>query len=192
MKIDYRIIAKIIEPYSKVLDLGCGDGELLAYLIKEKGIKAQGIEVSEEAIYKCVEKGVNVFHGDMESGLGWYSDKSFDYVIMNQSMQEMKNVDFVIKEALRVGKKVIVGFPNFAYIKARLDIFFYGKAPLTESLPYTWYNTPNIHFFSIKDFEEYCRSKGIKVLQKYFIGRDHEIKLLPNIFGVSAIFLIEQ
>jgi len=144
-RIDYRIIYKIIQPKSRVLDLGCGDGELLSFLVKEKKVKAQGIELNEAAIYNCVEKGLSVFHGNIETGLSGYPDNAFDYVILNQSMQEVKDVEHVVDEALRIGRKVIVGFPNFAQLKARSRLFLKGKVPITSSLPYRWYNTPNLH-----------------------------------------------
>lgn len=191
IRIDYRIIYQIIEPGSRVLDLGCGTGELLSFLVKEKNAVVQGIELSDEAIYKCVEKGLSVFHGDIDSGLSEYPDKSFDYVILNQSMQELKKADFVIKEALRVGKKVIVGFPNFAYWWARFMLFFRGKAPITSSLPYRWYNTPNLHFLSISDFKNFCADEKIKVIQAHYLGKSKVVKFWPNLLALNAIFVIE-
>lgn len=163
IRIDHRIILGLIKPHSTVLDLGCGAGELLYILAKEKYVHGQGIEVDEQAIYKCVAKGLNVFHGDIDTGLSEYKDKSFDYVILNQSLQQIIHVDKVLQDALRVGKEVIVGFPNFAYYKSRLQIFFQGKAPVTGALPYQWYETPNLHFLSILDFIAYCRIKGINI-----------------------------
>lgn len=129
ISIDHRIIYGIVEPGSRVLDLGCGDGELMYLLAKDKAARVQGIEIDDEAIYKCVAKGLSVFHGDIDSGLKEYPDKSFDYVILNQSMQQVKKADFVIQEGLRVGKKLIVGFPNFGSVNARISIFFKGKTP---------------------------------------------------------------
>src|SRR3989339_425608 len=169
-KLDHKIIAGIIGQDSKVLDLGCGECDLLSLLIKKKNVKAQGIELSEKAIYKCVERGVNVFHGDIESGLGWYSDKAFDYVILNHSLQEVKNVNFVINEALRVGKKVIIGFSNFAYIKARIDILFRGRTPITKSLPHKWFDTQNINSICDKarELAEYKKEKDfVFILNDY-------------------------
>jgi methionine biosynthesis protein MetW len=189
-RLDHKIIYGIIESESKVLDLGCGDGDLLAFLVKKKKVKAQGIELSEAAIYECVEKGLSVLHGDIESGLSNYPDKSFDYVILNQSMQEVKNVDYVIKEALRVGKKIIIGFSNFTYLSARFRIFFKGKVPITKSLPYRWYNTPNVHFLSIKDFRDFCRDKNLKIISTFYLGNKRTINFLPNLFALNAIFVI--
>jgi methionine biosynthesis protein MetW len=191
-RIDYRIIYRIIESKSRVLDLGCGDGELLSFLVKEKEVKAQGIELNEAAIYNCVEKGLSVFHGNIETGLSGYPDNAFDYVILNQSMQEVKDVERVVDEALRIGKKVIVGFPNFAQIKARLRLFLKGKVPITSSLPYRWYNTPNLHFLSIIDFKDFCREKNIKILKKFYLSKNKLIKILPNLLSLNAIFLIKK
>lgn len=192
IKLDYKIIYDIVETGSTVLDLGCGDGELLSFLAKRKNARVQGIELSDEAIYKCVEKGLSVFHGDIDSGLADYPDKSFDFVILNQSMQEVKKADFVLQEALRVGRKVIVGFPNFAYWRARLRLFLKGKTPITASLPYKWYNTPNLHFLSISDFVDFCSEKSIKILKTYYLGIRHKVGLFPNLFALNAIFVIEE
>ncbi len=191
-RIDYKIIYQIIEPNARVLDLGCGDGQLLSFLVKEKNVKAQGIELDEEAIYRCVEKGLSVFHGNIETGLSGYPDDAFDYVILNQSMQEVRYVEHVLEESLRIGKKVIVGFPNFAHIKGRLRIFLKGKVPVTLSLPYQWYSTPNLHFLSTSDFKDFCKEKNIQVLKKFYLSNQKIIKFFPNLFALSAIFLIKK
>ena len=191
-KLDYKVIYDIVKEGASVLDLGCGDGELLSHLVKGKNIKAQGVELDDESIYKCVEKGLSVFHSDIDSGLRGYPDKSVDYVILNQSMQETKNADFVIKEALRVGHKVIVGFPNFAFFNSRFQIFFGGRTPVTPSLPYRWYNTPNLHFLSLTDFIRYCSENKITILERYYLGRRKLLKLFPNLFALNAIFLLTK
>ena len=192
IRIDHQIISRIIEPGSRVLDLGCGNGDLLYLLAKEKEAKVQGIEANEAAISECVKKGLSVYHGDLESGLTEYPDRSFDYVILNQSMQEVKRVDWLIQEALRVGKRTIVGFPNFAYIQARLMLFFKGKAPITPSLPYCWYDTPNVRFLSITDFRDFCREKGLIIQGSYYLGERRRISLLPNLFALNSIFVVEK
>lgn len=192
LKLDYKIIAGIIEPGARVLDLGCGSGELMQYLVEAKNVKVQGIELSEEAIYRCVEKGLGVFHSDIDSGLKGYPDKSFDYVILNQSLQEVKNIDFVLAEALRVSKKVVVGFPNFASLPARLMMFFCGRMPVTKSLPYHWHDTPNLRFLTIADFAEFCAEKNIQVLARYHLGRAHLIHFFPNLFAINAVFVISR
>ncbi|HTY45426.1 MAG TPA: methionine biosynthesis protein MetW [Patescibacteria group bacterium] len=191
-RFDYRTILEIVEPAAKVLDLGCGDGDLIFLLAKEKNAKVQGIELSEEAIYKCVAKGLSVFHSDIDSGLSEYPDSSFDYVILNQTMQQVKRIDFVIQEALRVGGRVIVGIPNFAYWKARLMLCFRGRAPMTPSLPYRWYDTPNLRFLSINDFKEYCRDKRIRILDARYVGLGRRVSVLPNLFALNAIFVLSK
>ena len=135
-KIEHQVIMDWIEQGASVLDLGCGDGELLERLIEEKQVRAQGIEISEQAIHNCVARGLSVFQGDIDTGLSEYADKSFDYVILKQTFQQVKKPNFVLKEALRVSKKTIVGFPNFVYISARFQLFFGGKVPMNPSLPY--------------------------------------------------------
>jgi len=190
--LEYRAILEWIPQDSSVLDLGCGDGELLTLLVRERNVKAQGIEIDEQAIYHCVARGLSVFHEDIDHGLSDYSDQSFDYVILNQSFQQVKEPDIVLKEALRVGRQVIVGFPNFAHYLARLQIFFKGKTPITPSLPHEWHNTPNLHFLSISDFIEYCRKRKIKIRKSFFIGKNRRAVIFPNLFALIGIFLISN
>jgi methionine biosynthesis protein MetW len=191
-KIEHQVILDWIEQDASVLDLGCGDGELLARLIEEKKVHAQGIELSEQAIHHCVAKGLSVFQEDIDTGLSDYADKSFDYVILNQTFQQVKKPDFVLKEALRVGKKTVVGFPNFLYISARFQMFFGGKVPVTPSLPFEWYDTPNLHFLSIADFVKYCRKRRIRIEQTAFIGKNKKVKLFPNLFTEIGLFLLSK
>jgi methionine biosynthesis protein MetW len=189
MRLDYSIILDWVHEDSGVLDLGCGDGELLLSLVKEKRAKAHGIEIDEQAIYKCVEKGLSVSHEDIESGLAAYPDESFEYVIMNGSLQEVKKPDSVFKEALRVGKNLIVGFPNFAHYRSRVQILLRGKVPLTPVLPYQWYDTPNLHFLSVSDFEDYCKLRGLAIRASAFVAKEKRVRFLPNLRAEYALFL---
>lgn len=191
-RFDHQVICGIVETGSKVLDLGCGNGDLLQLLAERRGAKAQGVEVNNDAIHACVEKGLSVFHCDIDSGLPYYPDQSFDYVILNQSLQEAKKVETVISEALRVGKKAIIGFPNFACLEARIRIFFGGRAPIASSLPYEWYSTPNLRFLSIKDFRSFCATKDYKVLSAHFLDSQGQVRVLPNLFAQNAIFVITK
>jgi len=192
IRLDHKIIYQIVEPGARVLDLGCGTGDLLYLLAREKGAKVQGIEVSDSAIYECVKKGLSVFHGDIESGLAEYPDRSFDYVILNQSFQEIKKIDWLLHEALRIGGKIIVGFPNFAFIQARVMLFFGGKAPITSSLPYRWYDTPNVRFLSISDFKSFCQEKNLKVLEAHYLGKKRNITFWANLFAEIGIFVVTK
>lgn len=191
-RLDHRIICGFVSPAAHVLDLGCGDGSLMSMLVREKNASVQGIELDDEAVHRCVEKGLAVFQGDIESGLAEYPDHSFDDVILNQSMQEVRKVDFVIQECLRVGKRVIVGFPNFAHINARSTIFFKGKTPVTPSLPHFWYATPNVRFLSIRDFEDFCKIKGLLILKAVYLGNRRILTCCPNLFARNAIFVVEK
>jgi methionine biosynthesis protein MetW len=192
MRIDHKYILNLIEPNSHVLDLGCGNGKLLSRLMKERNCRAAGVEIDEQGIYKCVEWGVSVSQGDLDSGLADYADQSFDYVILNESLQEVLNPDKVIAEALRVGKKVIVGIPNFCNLSARLQIFFLGRVPVTRGLPHKWYNTPNLRFLSLKDFRDFCSERSIVIERELAIAGPTEIPFARNLFADTAIFLIHK
>jgi methionine biosynthesis protein MetW len=188
--LEYQTILEWVQQRASVLDLGCGDGELLSLLVRAKDVRAQGIEIDEQAIYQCVAKGLSVFHEDIDNGLSEYGDKSFDYVILYQSFQQVKKPDVVMKEALRVGREVIIGIPNFAHYSARFQLFFRGKAPITPSLPYEWHDTPNLHFLSILDFLQYCREREIEIKRSFFAGRNGAVRGFPNLFALTGIFLI--
>lgn len=191
-KLEHRIISDWIKEFSSVLDLGCGSGELTKILVKEKHVRAQGIEIDEQEIHKCVANGLSVFQQDIDTGLTEYSDKSFDYVILSQTLQQVKKPEFVLKEALRVGKQAMVSFPNFVYYPARFQIFFRGKVPLTPSLPHEWYETPNLHFLSISDFIKYCARKKISIEDSVYITKNKEIHIFPNFFAELGLFLISN
>ena len=192
---EYRIILDWIKNDSSVLDLGCHEGELLSLIVKEKNAISQGIEIDEQEIYKCVEFGLSVSHQDIDNGLSEYGDESFDYVILNQSIQQVKKPDAVLKESLRVGKEVIIGFPNFAHYSSRFQIFFSGRTPMTPSLPYQWYETPNLHFLSISDFRDYCRKHGIRIIKSAFFSAGRMTgmtNILPNLLAQNGLFLISK
>ncbi len=192
LPLEYGTILEWIEPGSSVLDLGCGDGELLSLLVREKNIKAQGIEIDEQAIYRCVARGLSVFHQDIDNGLAEYGDRSFHYVILNQTFQQVDKPDSVLTEALRVSAKVIIGLPNFAHYRARLQIAFKGKAPITASLPYEWHDTPNRHFLSISDFIGYCDKRDISIEKSSFFAKKRRVKIFPNLLALTGIFLISR
>jgi methionine biosynthesis protein MetW len=192
LRLDHKVIVDLVPEGSSVLDLGCGDGELLEILIRKKKAIGSGIEIDDQAVYKCVEKGLSVFHGDIDSGIAEYNDKSFDYVILNQTLQQVNHLEMAFVDALRVGRKVIVGLPNFAYIDSRAQIFLGGKAPVTPSLPYQWYSTPNLHFCSISDFLDYCVVNHIVIEGDIYLGKNGRVLFWPNLFAQTAIFVISK
>jgi len=189
---DFRVIIDLIDPGARVLDLGCGDGELLSLLMKYKGCRGTGVEIDEKAIYQCIAKGVTVSHGDINSGLDDYSDNRFDYVILNESLQQVLNPQRVILEALRVGKKAVVGIPNFGQITARLQLLFSGKVPVTKELPYEWFNTPNLRFFTLRDFQAFCKINGVTIKDCRALSAKKEVRVGKNLFANIGIFLLEQ
>ena len=191
-RLDHRIICSMVNRDTRVLDLGCGDGDLMSMLVREKNASVQGIELDSEALHHCVEKGLTVFQGDIQAGLVDFPDQAFDDVILNQSMQEVKTVDIVIEESLRVAKRVIVGFPNFAHITSRTTIFFHGKTPVTPSLPHYWYETPNVRFLSIRDFDDFCQRKGLRILKAVYLGAERVVTFWPNLLARNAIYILSK
>ncbi|MFC1738719.1 homoserine O-acetyltransferase [Planctomycetota bacterium] len=193
-RVDYELIESLIEPNSTVLDIGCGDGQLLANLTADKGIKAEGIELQQEFVLACVNRGLSIIQHNVEKGLEKYADKSFDYVILSQTVQTIKNPDKVFKDLLRIGKKVIVSFPNFAHWKCRVQLFFGGKAPVTRQLPFEWHNTPNIHCLSLKDFDEFCNKLNVKVEKKIPLikTRSSPVRFAPNLFAEQVIYVTSK
>ena len=192
MKLKYKIIVDWVGEGSNVLDLGCGDGELLSILVKEKNVHAQGTEIDEQAIYKCVAKGLSVFHEDIDVELSGHPDGSFDYVILSESLQQAKKPDYVLREALRVGKNLVVSFPNFCRYTVRFQILFRGKVPVTPALPYEWYDSPNLHFLSILDFVDYCKMSKIKIKDSAFVNSSTRVKIFPNFFAETGVFLLSN
>ncbi|PPD58404.1 methionine biosynthesis protein MetW [Dehalogenimonas etheniformans] len=189
---DHEVIAGLITPGSSVLDLGCGEGELMAYLAERRQVKVRGVEIAEPAIYSCVGRGLSVSHQDIDNGLSDYGDKSFDCVILNQCLQQVKSPQTVLAEAVRVGKKAIVGVSNFAHISARWQLGVVGRAPVTPALPFQWFDSPNLHFLSLSDFHNYCRDNGIMIEKVIYLNKESKVRLLPNIFAQTGIFLISN
>lgn len=189
-----KYIMERIPPGARVLDIGCGNGDILAKLIKNKGIIGRGIDISEDAITRCIEKGVSVIHLNIDDGLSDYNGHSFDYVILNETLQVLKNPRLALKEAARVGKHVLVSFPNFADWIIRIYLLFKGEMPKSKTLPYEWYNTPNIHHLTIKDFEKLCRKENLKIIDAVFMSRlNFRIpKFFPNLFAKKALFLLKK
>lgn len=195
-RVDVNWIFDLVPPNCRVLDLGCGDGELLARLISEKGVRASAVEISQDGILQCVAKGLDVCQVDIDKGLQDFADNSFDYVILNQTLQAVHNPDLVIREMLRVGRHGIVGFPNFGHWRVRWQLLFGGHAPRTRSLPFHWYNSPNIRVLSLKDFKEFCTKSGIRILREVNLiprgGQGTVARLMPNLFAEICIFVLQK
>ena len=191
-RIDLRLICEMVERGSSVLDLGCGDGELMELLIRERQVTARGVEISEEGVYRCIARGLSVHHGDLDEGLEDYPDEAFDYVILSQTLQAVRKPRLVLQEMLRVGRLGIVTFPNFAYWRSRLDLGLRGRMPVTDDLPYEWYDTPNIHLTTIKDFLRLCSQERISVEQVIYLSGDHRVGLLPNLRARTALFAVKK
>jgi methionine biosynthesis protein MetW len=183
---DYDAIASWVRPGATVLDLGCGDGSLLKYLQKTRNIRGYGIEIADDNVLTCVKNGVNVIQGDLERGLAGFDAGSFDYVILSQTLQAVRHTETVIKEMLRVGQEGIVTFPNFGYWRHRLQVIA-GRMPVSKDLPYQWYDTPNIHLFTIEDFDTFCAGHGVRILERLVMNNGRIVSLLPNLRGSLAV-----
>ncbi len=187
---DYAIIGDIVEPRTKVLDLGCGDGELLAWLAANKDTESRGVEISGAKVLKAIARGVSVHQSDIDEGLADYPDRAFDYVILSQTLQETRHPRQVLREMIRVGRRVIVAFPNFGHWRVRLSMMISGRAPRTKLFPYEWYDSPNIHFLTVQDFEELAMAEGLLVERRYFLAGHRKIRVLPNLLAEVAVFLV--
>ena len=196
MRFDLQIIASWIEPGSRVIDLGCGEGELLKYLINHKNVSGNGIEHNESRVALCIENGLSVLQGDINEEVLDYPDNTFDYVILSQTLQQVYEPDTIIRSMLRIGKKGIVSFPNFSHWRCRLQLLASGFAPVTRQLPHEWYNTPNIRVITIKDFRKFIDEVGFNILKEVAINTQSEtrygkaITIFPNLRATYGIFLI--
>jgi methionine biosynthesis protein MetW len=189
---DYEIIGDIVEPGSKVLDLGCGEAELLAWLVEHKKVQARGIEQNGGKVMKAIARGVSVYQGDLENSLKDYPDQAFDYVILSQTLQQTLRPLLVLKELLRVGRRCIVGFPNFGHWRVRLSHLWSGSAPRTGLFPYEWYDSPNLHFLTIQDFEALVAKQHWTVEKRIFLSGQSEVHLFPNLTGEVAVYLFRK
>ena len=196
MRKEFKVIADLLPKNVRVLDVGCGDGSLMSLLIKEKNIKVRGLELIEENVKKCIYKGLSVIEGNAETELHQFPNQSFDFVILSQTLQAFYNPEKVLKDLLRIGKSVIISIPNFGYWKVRTSLLFFGKMPVTKTLPNSLYNTPNLHMCTIKDFFHFCLEKNIKINKAVGVNEDKtsEIKKsnleIKNFFSKLGIFLI--
>lgn len=188
---DFDIIAEWVRPNAKVLDLGCGDGGLLKALRERRGAHGYGIEIADENIVKCIANNVNVIQMDLESGLSGFEADSFDFVILSQTLQAMKNTELTMTEMLRVGKEAIVTFPNFGHWSHRMQVIR-GNMPVSEQLPYQWYDTPNIHLCTLHDFEDFCATHAIRVLERRVISEGRAVAFWPNLRGSLAIYRVAK
>jgi len=195
MKNEFKIISNLLPHNSRVLDVGCGDGILIEALIK-KNIDARGIELGEDNVKKCILKGLSVIEGNAETELNQFPDKAFDFVVLSQTLQAFYQPENVLEQLLRIGHRVIISIPNFGYWQIRAKLLFFGKMPVTKSLPYSWYDTPNLHMCSIKDFYQFCEKKKIKIDRVIGVNSEkpssiYKINLeMKNLFSEVGIFLI--
>ena len=187
---DYAIIGEIVEPNCRVLDLGCGEGELLQWLAQNKNVDARGVEISGAKVQSAIARGVSVFQSDIDAGLADYPDQAFDYVILSQTLQETRHPRKVLREMLRVGRRGIIAFPNFGHWAVRLSMLTSGRAPRTKLFPYEWYDSPNIHFLTVHDFEGLAAQEGVQVERRYFLAGNRKVGLLPNLLAEVAVYLV--
>lgn len=188
---DFDAIATWIKPGAKILDLGCGDGSLLRYLRDTRDVFGYGVEIDDSNILACFRNGINVIQNDLETGLSGFESDSFDYVILSQTLQAMRHTEGIVQEMLRVGKQGIVSFPNFGYWKNRVQVIG-GRMPVSQSLPYRWYDTPNIHLCTLGDFEALCRQCDARILERRVMNNNRPVHFLPNLMGTLAIYRFER
>ena len=188
---DFAAIAGWVRMGSSALDLGCGDGSLLKYLRESRRVEGYGVEIADENVLACVKNGVNVIQSDLEHELSEFADHSFDYVILSQTLQAVRNSERIIREMLRVGREGIVTFPNFGYWKNRLQVAA-GHMPVSDNLPYEWHETPNIHLCTIEDFERFCAGRGVKILERKVLTRGRPVRVLPNLRGSLAVYRFQK
>ncbi|ABE50746.1 MULTISPECIES: methionine biosynthesis protein MetW [Methylobacillus] len=188
---DFALIANWIQPQSKVLDLGCGNGSLLSFLREKLGVKGYGVDKDDDNVLACIGHGVNVIQMDLEAGLAGFDSLSFDYVILSQTLQAMVNTEGVLREMLRVGKQGIITFPNFGYWRHRIQLMA-GHMPVSDNIPHQWYNTPNLHLCTIDDFEALCDKMNIRITDRIVINEGNTVSFMPNLFGSLAIYRFEQ
>jgi methionine biosynthesis protein MetW len=189
---DYAIISELVEPNSRVLDLGCGDGELLQWLARNKDVDARGIEIDSRKVQRAIARGVSVYQSDIDEGLNGYPDGSFDYVILSQTLQETRRPLAVLTEMMRVGRHAIVAFPNFGHWAVRLSMLLSGRAPRSRCFPHAWYESPNIHFLTIRDFELLAREQGWTVEREIFLSGHRAGVALANLMAEVAVFLVRK
>lgn len=196
MRLDLTHIQRWIEPGSKVLDLGCGNGEFLQMLQKERNVRGLGLEIDQDKITAAIGRGLNIVEQDLDAGMDNFPDQSFDTVVMAHALQAVHYPDRVLDEMLRIGRQGIVTFPNFAHWSCRLYLGTRGRMPVSRFMPYNWYDTPNIHFCTVKDFEALCEERGIRILARDMVGNTERRPLLasswPNLFAITAIYLISR
>jgi len=198
MKKEYKIISELIEKKSRILDVGCGDGELIKYLLENKTEDIRGLEISKKSVQNCLSKGLPVIEGNAESDLKQFPDHSFDYVILSQTLQAFLSPEKVINELLRVGKKAIVTIPNFGHWKVRLELLFKGTMPITKNLPHEWHNTPNLHMCTIKDFFNFCEKRNIEIFKSLALNNESITNInksnlkYKNLISDLGIFLINR